>query len=178
MDELVHHWQYGGRTITFTWVDDVDVLPARVYALAFTPDGQMLLVGGRPDDPGYWLPGGGIEAGETPDAALARELMEEAAATIHAMKWIGAQRVDDPARGSEYHTFYWCRVTLAETFDPTLDVPRLTVWPEAFLDTLFWGHTDPKAALLLARALELQKPRRPGPDRRAQRHTPGADAAA
>lgn len=156
MDQLVNHWQHDGRTITFTWVGDADVVIARVYALAFTPDGKMLLVGGRPVDPGYWLPGGGVEVGETPEVALARELMEEAAATVQGMKRLGAQRMDDPAQGSEYHSFYWCRVTLAEAFVPEFGVPRHTVSPEAFLDTLFWGRDDPKAALLLERALDLQ----------------------
>lgn len=156
LDEMVHDWQTGDRTIRFTWVGDAPVVAARVYALAFTPEGKMLLVGGRPGDPGFWLPGGGVEAGETPETALARELIEEAAATIHEMRRLGFQRVDDPARGSEYHAFYWCRITLAEEFDPELDVPRHTVLPADFLVTLFWGRDDRKAAFLLARALELQ----------------------
>ena len=81
-EEVVHQWQYQGRTITFSWAGDAEVVPARVYALAFTAEGKMLLVGGAPGDSGCWLPGGGIERGETPEAALVRELAEEAAATI------------------------------------------------------------------------------------------------
>ena len=158
MDELVHQWHHNGRTITFTWVGDAAVTPARIYALAFTPDGKLLLVGDDSEHPRFWLPGGGIEQGETPEAALVRELAEEAAATIHAMRPLGAQRVDDPATGSEHHAFYWCRITLAGEFAPAHEITqRRLVLPEAFLDMLFWGRDDPKAALLLERALEAEQ---------------------
>ncbi len=157
IDPLVHHWQQNGRTITFSWVGDVDVEPTRAYALAFTPEGTMLLVGGGPDDPVYWLPGGGIQSGETAEDALVRELAEEAGATVHKMDRIGAQRVEDSSGTDEFHMFYWCRVTLADKYVPKHEVAeRRLVAPEEFLDTLFWGRTDPKAKLLLERALELE----------------------
>ena len=62
------HWQYEGRTITFSWVAEQAVVLSRVYALAFTQDGQMLLVGER-SNPDYWLHGGGIEPGERAEAS-------------------------------------------------------------------------------------------------------------
>ena len=158
MSEFECQWQHHGRTITFSWVGEADVVVSRVYALAFTSDRKLLLVGGGPGDPGFWLPGGGIEEGETPEEALARELAEEAAAAIHAMARLGAQRVDDPAAGTEYHDFYWCRVTLADEFVPVHEVKlRRLVTPEEFLDILFWGRDDPKAAMLLDRALEIDR---------------------
>jgi len=155
---LVNHWTSNGRTITFTWLGNVEVEPARVYALAFTPDGKMLLVSSGPDDHQYWLPGGGVEVGETPAAALARELWEEAAATVHAMQAIGVQHVADTAGANEYHTFYWCRITLDDTFMPQHEIgERKLVAPSEFLDTLFWGRTDPKAGILLALALQYER---------------------
>jgi len=156
VDESLHEWHYEGRVITFAWVGERPVRLRRVYALAFTA-GEMLLVGGGSGPP-YRLPGGGIEAGETPTEALARELVEEAAATVTALRYLGAQRIDDPQGATEYQGFYWCRAELAETFVPELEVrERLLVPPERFLETLFWGRDDPKAALLLEKALAMDR---------------------
>jgi len=58
--------------------------------------------------------------------------------------------VDDPTGRCEYHAFYWRRVMLADKFIPKHEVAeRKLVAPKDFLDTLFWGREDPKAAMLL-----------------------------
>ena len=122
-----------------------------------------MLVGGGPGDAGYWLPGGAIEDGETPESALVRELAEEAGVTIHEAERLGVQRAADSAGTSEYQAFYWCRVTLADDFLPQSEVSeRKVVAPKDFLDTLFWGREDPKAAMLLERALRLESRRSAG----------------
>jgi 8-oxo-dGTP pyrophosphatase MutT (NUDIX family) len=158
MNRLAHTWQYQDRTITFSWIGSANVKPSRVYALAFTDDHRLLLVSDGLDDSLFWLPGGGIENAETPVDALVRELAEEAAATILDQRRIGAQQVDDPLHGTEYHDFYWCRVSLAEEFVPMHEVKiRRLVAPDDFLDTLFWGRVDPKARILLELALRFDK---------------------
>lgn len=154
MSDLVHTWRHRGRDITFSWLGDAQVEESRVYAFAFNPVGKML-VGGTADD-GYWLPGAGIEQGETPESELKRELLEEAAASIWSLHKMGVQKTLDPLVGECFQSFYWCRVQLAESFEPEHEVTeRLLVAPDNFLDTLFWGRRDPKAALLLKRALAL-----------------------
>jgi len=156
--DITHCWQYQDRTITFSWIGAADVNPSRVYALAFTGDHRLLLVSDGLGDPQFWLPGGGIEIGEAPTDALVRELAEEAAATILDLQRLGTQRVDDPLQGTEYHDFYWCRVTLAEEFVPMHEVKlRRLVMPDDFLDTLFWGRKDPKGSMLLDLALRIDK---------------------
>jgi 8-oxo-dGTP pyrophosphatase MutT (NUDIX family) len=61
----------------------------RVRALLITPDNDLLTIQRiRPGQDPYWvLPGGGVEPGEDPETALARELREEIAATadVHSL---------------------------------------------------------------------------------------------
>jgi ADP-ribose pyrophosphatase YjhB (NUDIX family) len=63
-----------------------------VRALLITPDGDLVTIQRvRPGQDPYWvLPGGGVEAGENLEPALARELREEIAATadIHSLIYI------------------------------------------------------------------------------------------
>jgi 8-oxo-dGTP pyrophosphatase MutT (NUDIX family) len=155
---LVHEWRRDDRAITFSWIGEEDVKSSRVYAFAFSGDGKMLLVTDSSHAPKYWLPGGGIEEGETPEEALARELVEEAGATIRAARKIGTQRVDDPLRGTEFHIFYWCRITLVGEFLPRYEIQaRRLVVPDEFLDALFWGRSDPKAPMLLDKSLDFER---------------------
>ena len=106
----------------------------------------------------FWLPGGGIEEGETPDEALVRELQEEAGARLLASRRLGLQSVEDDEGNLEYHAFYWARIELTDDFTPQHEVNVTRhVHPDEFLDTLFWGRSDPKGELLWEMARECEK---------------------
>jgi ADP-ribose pyrophosphatase YjhB (NUDIX family) len=79
----------------------------RVRALLVTPDHEILTVKRiRPGQGSYWvLPGGGVEAGEDLETALARELREEIAATAHVRSLLYVLE-----RGPERQYFYLARV--------------------------------------------------------------------
>jgi ADP-ribose pyrophosphatase YjhB (NUDIX family) len=121
----VHELATQTGQITLTWVEHTDVAPARVYALASVSAEEMLLVSGGPHDPQRWLPGGGVEPGETLEQVLQRELKEEADAALVALVELGSQHADNLRAGQEYHRFYWCRMTLA---DQAFSRTESTLW--------------------------------------------------
>ena len=55
-----------------------------VKVALYNRDGKRVLLTYYPHDDGFGLPGGHIDAGETPDVALERELREELGMTIDA----------------------------------------------------------------------------------------------
>ncbi len=56
------------------------------YALVFDPAGRVAIVHEEND---WYLPGGGIEAGETPEQALVREVHEECACGVSIAQLFG-----------------------------------------------------------------------------------------
>jgi 8-oxo-dGTP pyrophosphatase MutT (NUDIX family) len=158
-DSPTYHLKHRGRTIKYTWIGDADVVPSRVYAHAYTPDGRMLLVADDAGDRDYGLPGGGVEEGETPEEALARELQEEAAATVERMELLGMERMEDDSGMRQHYGYYWCRVTpLSAQYTPEHEIAVLKlVDPSNFLDSISRGRKNRIAQLLLARSLEIER---------------------
>jgi 8-oxo-dGTP diphosphatase len=98
-----------------------------VYALVIREN--LLLVVETPV--GYFLPGGGIDAGESPEDTLRRELLEETGLTVASITEAGSARqyVIDSATGTGYNkteTFY--RVsTVIEHSQPT-EIDHVARW--------------------------------------------------
>jgi len=78
-----------------------------VRAIIVTPDGELLLIRVRsPQGAVFWItPGGGIEADESPEAALRRELGEE----------LGLESfTTGPTVWRRHHTFTWGEQRIAQ----------------------------------------------------------------
>ncbi|MEO7910059.1 MAG: NUDIX hydrolase [Roseiflexaceae bacterium] len=142
---IVQDSTWAGRCLTACWMPP-DFVPPRelttqAYGICFTEHRKIVVV---TTGDGRWnLPGGQPEANETLEAALEREVWEEARARVVRSQYIGCQQIDDPdaAEGPKlyYQARFWARVevypfkALFETTD------RRLVDPDELLDTLFWG---------------------------------------
>lgn len=153
--EFVYDIARDGERYRLTWLGAVDVPVSRVRAFAFPEPQRLLLVRG---DDGLQIPGGGVEPGESGFEAMGRELQEEAAASILVWQRLGAFQIHGLTHHlDEVHDFYACRVSLAEGWVPPHDISeRIVVSASEFLDALPWGRSDPKAAFLLERALDVE----------------------
>jgi 8-oxo-dGTP diphosphatase len=93
------------------------VAPRRVVAAVIERDGRVL-VAQRPPDKHYPLqwefPGGKVEPGESPQAALAREIREELGVEIQIGDLVARFR-HDYGDGHDYDlAFYRCRILVGE----------------------------------------------------------------
>jgi ADP-ribose pyrophosphatase YjhB (NUDIX family) len=160
-DLAPHDWAHDGRVTRFTWLGraEQEAIAARVYAIGFTGDARILLVGSGASADFWWLPGGGVENGESEEDALRRELKEEAGAAAEVVELLGYQRVEDPVDGTSMIGHYWARIDVPPSFEPRHEVTRTLLVPaDRFLATLFWSD-DPAAARLLELALDIEATR-------------------
>lgn len=89
--------------------------------LCVAPDGDILLLRRAPDEPnfgGHWaLPGGGVDAGETPEAGAVREAKEEIGLDADPTAFKDLHKAITPT-GLAFHTF---AMPVKEKFTPTLN---------------------------------------------------------
>lgn len=131
-----------------------DTLPPRelitsAFALAFH-EGNFLMT--RLHQRGWDIPGGHIDPGETPEATMRREVMEEAAVELGPVHLFGYQRIhllgDVPAdyrypHPDSYQVFYIGRVAKMLPFTPTTEASERACFalPEALQQR--WVQENP-----------------------------------
>lgn len=144
---------------TITWhesaiLPDVKILQA--YILATTKDKKVLLVRDH-DEERFTLPGGAIEADETPEDGILRELREEAQVEGRGLTLLGCIEVrqfDDSGKLIDHHqqVRYACTVETMDEFIPRKDdfeiAERIAVEPGRLGEYIHWLQKPNGKALL------------------------------
>jgi ADP-ribose pyrophosphatase YjhB (NUDIX family) len=142
---------FDGREVLLTWKPEMRMSGSeevtQVSGLCVTADRKVLLVS---QDGMFWtLPGGHPEPGETHEETLAREVLEEACARVIACHYIGAQRVDDPARPQRHFQLRFLAQVELEPFLPRHEVRYRKLVDMVEAQELLWGGGSRIAGLLL-----------------------------
>jgi 8-oxo-dGTP pyrophosphatase MutT (NUDIX family) len=147
------------RTCEYHDADAFDGLEYRkcrqVYAVCFCGEKMVIGFGGRKQ--GWGLIGGTVEAPETFEQTLAREIREESNMKVVVYQPIGYQKVTDPRDGSfVYQLRYVCVVQPLGPFvaDPAGGVTKIQlIDPAEYRKYFDWGEIGER---IVARAMELK----------------------
>lgn len=141
--------------------DQLPPLSAITSALALAFDGERILMTNLRQR-GWDIPGGHLDPGETPEAAMRREVMEEAGALLTDVQLLGYQRirllgqVPDGYRypyPDSYQILYLARVAELATFAATQEASQRAFFAPAAAQELTWVQEnrlmyDPALALV------------------------------
>jgi len=126
--------------------DQLPPIPAITSALALAFDGERILMTNLRQR-GWDIPGGHLEPGETPEAAMRREVMEEAGALLTDVQLLGYQRirllgqVPDGYRypyPDSYQILYLARVAELVAFAGTEEASQRAFFAPTAAEELTW----------------------------------------
>jgi ADP-ribose pyrophosphatase YjhB (NUDIX family) len=108
----------------------------------------------------YWcLPGGGVEAGESPEEAVVRELKEETNLDIRVVRKIAEMRLPGVTAGYAKGVTFLAEIAGGELslgFDPEQEH-----WQDKFLQAVSWRKLDAGLLAAVASILRLETERIP-----------------
>ncbi|MEN6478687.1 MAG: NUDIX hydrolase [Anaerolineales bacterium] len=149
---IVDVFCYAGQRVRATWCPAPWRPPLSLVSqcsgLCYTADGQMVLVS---KDGCVWaLPGGHLEADETLEQALRREVREEVCATITDLAYLGCQQIEEAGAHAYYQARFWARLAL-DPFAPAYEIAaRRVLAPEDVPAMLGWHSSILTHLLMLA----------------------------
>lgn len=144
--------------------DDVEppaALTTSAFILAFQGD-RLLMT--RLAARGWDIPGGHVDAGETPEETARRELYEETGATVGIVRVLGYDKFIVHAPAPEgyryphpvsYQLFYWGRIMSLDPFTSTKEALERRLFTPEEAQQLAWIRANPElytAALAVARS--------------------------
>lgn len=95
-------------------------------------DAGYLLV--RNKTKGVWeLPGGFIDAGESPRLCAARELKEESGQSVASLRWCAVLELTGATTGTSYGALYRGDIATSAHFTGNAEIDAIGFWPESEL---------------------------------------------
>lgn len=129
-------------------------------AICVVNDGRVVLV--SRDGVLWGLPGGQPDPGETPEQALAREVLEEAEADVVTARLLGFTSgacVEGPQQGTVLVRSFWRATVTLRPWQPRFEMThRQLVAPEEVEAILVRSHPDGSAPLLVHAYQEAMTP--------------------
>ena len=108
------------------------ILPIRFSLVIARSDSGYLLVHNKAR--GVWeLPGGFIDAGESPRLCAARELEEESGQRAVSLRWRAVLELTGPATGTSYGALYCGDIATSASFTGNAEIDSIGFWPESEL---------------------------------------------
>ncbi len=109
----------------------VDYKFSAAGAVALSGDGRILLVDHyrfQTDTRGWEIPAGKVDDGETPEQAMARELMEETGSRAESLDYLGYYFPSNGSSNQKFHLYLARGVTRVRDIPDTNEVLGLRAW--------------------------------------------------